>query len=189
MKLVYSTRMHCILTFCFRYSTWAKKNKSELQDLKEYLLSKEAAMRSHPEFKEVHGDDLEALRSFNDSLGIKASSQSAPSITQDDVFEEQQSAVATPSPGTASASSSRRRISTASSQISRMSTQSNLSPLAEEGASESDSDSDGRSPSPQKRRKLASSNSMASGSVTLSVAKKKIDEEGEYDSEALSEES
>jgi hypothetical protein len=30
---------------------------------------------------------------------------------------------------------------------------------------------------------------MASGSVTLSVAKKKIDEEGEYDSEAQSEES
>jgi hypothetical protein len=179
--------MHCILTFCFRYSTWAKKNKGELQDLKEYLLSKEAAMRSHPEFNEVHEDDLEALRSFNDSLGIKASSQSAPSITQDGVFEEQQSAVATPSPGTASASSSRRRISTASSQISRMSTQSNLSPLAEEEAAESDSD--GRSPSPLKRRKLASSNSMASGSVTLSVAKKKIDEEGEYDSEAQSEES
>lgn len=134
-------------------------------------------MRSHPEFSEVHEDDLDALRSFKDSLGIKTSSHSAGYHFEQD---EQQGSIATPSPRASSASSSRRRISTASSQLSRMSTQSNLSPLAEEEAAESD----GRgSPSPMKRRKLASSSSMASGSVSASVAQKKIDEEGELDSD------
>lgn len=167
-ELILGSRLP-FLTILGKYSTWAKKNKGQLEVLKDFLLSKESQMRSHAEFNEVHPDDLEALRSFKESLGLKVTSskgstQSLYEEDENDEVEDHTSAMATPSPGTKS-TSSRRRISTAGSVMSRMSTQSSLPPVYEEdGALDSES---GDGESPLKRRKLTS-NSMTS-SVSKSI--------------------
>lgn len=164
--LFYNIFAHPYTHFCFRYSTWAKKNKGQLETLKDFLLSKESQLRSHPEYNEVHPDDLEALRSFKESLGMKETiirRGTQTSYVEDDEMDDHATAIATPSPGGAS-TASRRRISTAGSQISRMSTQSSLPPVYEEdGGMDSDSSDEA---SPLKRRKLDTSSS-----VSESVAK------------------
>ena len=135
-----------------RYSNWAKKNKYGLEDLKQFILEKEEVLKSHPEFNDVHEDDLKALRTFKESLDMEV--EVAQVVSQDDESsEDDKSAVGTPSPSKSSTASSRRRISTAGSQRSRLSTQSNLSPLEEEG----DSDDEEMSPSPPKRRRVPKS--------------------------------
>ncbi|CAJ1942584.1 unnamed protein product [Cylindrotheca closterium] len=136
-----------------KYSNWAKKNKYGLEDLKQFILEKEEVLKSHPEFNDVHEDDLKALRTFKESLGMEV--EIAQVVSQDDESSEDDgSAVGTPSPSKSSTASSRRRISTAGSQRSRLSTQSNLSPLEEE---EGDSDDEDMSPSPPKRRRVPKS--------------------------------
>jgi hypothetical protein len=99
------------------------------------------------------------LKMFMESLGISDSRRrvAESSYTQDDysVADDPTNTIAIPSPAAAS-TSSRRRISGASSQRSRMSTQSNLSPLYEEDAAP-DNEEREISPSPQKRRRLAGS--------------------------------
>ena len=88
------------------------------------------------------------------------------SYVEDDEIDDHATAIATPSPGGES-TASRRRTSTAGSQISRMSTQSSLPPVYEEDGG---LDSDGSDEtSPLKRRKLDTSSS-----ISESVAK--IDE-------------
>lgn len=133
-----------------KYSNWAKKNKYGLEDLKQFVLEKEEVFKSHPEFNDVHEDDLKALGTFKESLGMEV--DVAQVVSQDDESSEgDRSTVGTPSPSKSSTASTRRRISTVGSQRSRLSTQSNLSPLEEEGDSDDDEDP---SPSPLKRRRV-----------------------------------
>lgn len=176
-----------------KYSNWIRKTKSQLDIIRGVLIQKETDLYAHPEFDEVHEDDIAALESFKESLGIltkrKGDSRSASADDQRSL-DGTLSIAATPSPTTASASSSkRRRMSTASSQRSRMSIQSNLSPLYEEEGGGNDDDggheSDG-SPSPQKQRRLLRDNSLGS-SVTMSIVGKKentIEEEEEPEVDA-----
>jgi hypothetical protein len=156
--LVLGSRLPFLLVLS-KYSSWIKKNKGQLEILKDGLLANEAALGSHPEFDQVHEDDLNSLKMFMESLGISDSRRrvAESSYTQDDysVADDPTNTIAIPSPIAAS-TSSRRRISGASSQRSRMSTQSNLSPLYEEDAAP-DNEEREISPSPQKRRRLAGS--------------------------------
>lgn len=169
-----------------KYSNWAKKNKYGLEDLKQFILDKEDALKSHPEFNEVHEDDLKALRTFKESLGMEVDIAKVVSQDDDSDDDDDKSTVETPSPSKSSSASSRRRISTTSSKRSRLSTQSNLSPLEEEGASDDEEDSP---PQPKRaRRKLTSSSSISDSIASTTVSKSKIDEEDE-ESDAESEES
>lgn len=175
--LVLGSRLPFLLVLS-KYSNWIKKNKSQLEVLKDFIYEKESTLRTHPEFDEVHEDDLSALRSFKESLGMKEGRRNQNSHTQEEYSapEEQPSAIATPSPGAVS-SSSRPRISTASSQRSRMSAQSTLSPLYEEDGA-SDNEGRGVSPSPPKQRRLARSMSSVT-KEKIAKTHTRIDEEDE----------
>ena len=185
--LVLGSRLPFLLLLS-KYSIWIKKNKGQLETLKDFLLTKEAALHAHPEFDEVHPDDLAALSTFKESLGIKETRRVTieATPTQDDFTVEtgtQASAIATPSPGAAS-KGSRRRISTASSQRSRMSTQSALSPLYEEEGASPDADEMEESPSPQKRRKLSTSLGGSSKKSSKVDMRDRIDEGEEESAES-----
>ena len=155
-----------------------------MEQMSNFLIEKETELRRHPEFGEVHEDDLNALADFKKSLGIKRVAIDTSFSTADD---RSFSVAATPSPSTAaSGGSSRRGTLSAMSKGSRasrrsgMSTQSELSPLLEEDDTEnngSDGDSDrdcnesDGSPTPQKRRRLDSSHRAEHSSVGSSITK------------------
>jgi hypothetical protein len=175
------------LTILSKYSMWIKKNKEQMDVLKAFILEQEDALYANPEVDEVHEDDLAALNAFKASLGITSTGK--PSYTQDDYTttgDDHTSAVATPSPGRMP-TGSKRRISTAGSQRSRYSTQSNLSPLPEEDATEGGQDN--LSPSPQKRRRLNSDKSPEDDEETSAVGnvQERIDEGEEHSSDVSSE--
>ena len=157
-------------------------------------MKKEYDLHRHPEFEEVHEDDLNALSDFKKSLGIKQKVTDA-SFGNDSSFS-----VATPSPSTGTSS----RLGTLSgvskgsrtSRRSGMSAHSELSPLYEEDDAENDGGDGGKddngesdgSPTPQKRRRLDSSSKHRGeqSSVGSSIAKSKynqrsIPEENERD--------
>lgn len=179
---------HTCLYFCYlqiRYSHWIKKENDDLEQLADFIMSKESELRAHPEFDEVHHEDLKALVAFKESLGIHRGVGMSHVDEETTMYDDQTATAGTPSP--MSGASSRRRISTTGSR-SRSSVQSNvsnLSPLYEEG---DDSDNDkAESPTPQKRRRLNSSrggdNSIES-SITKSTYNPGTIEEREQDSDA-----
>lgn len=161
------------LNLLAKYSIWVKKEKSQLEQLTDYLLHKESELHHHPEYDEVHEDDLRALDELKRSLGISKRVSYAREATSTGA-DDYESAMATPSPSTAaSANSSRRRSSTIGSQRSRLSVQSNLSPLYEEEISrdEDDREDSDNSPTPQKRRRLHRSSGRGDTSVGSSLTR------------------
>ena len=175
-----------------RYSHWIKKENDDLEQLADFIMTKESELRAHPEFDEIHHDDLKALVAFKESLGIKRGIGMAHADEETTVYDDQTATAAgTPSP--VSAASSRRRLSTTGSR-SRSSVQSNvsnLSPLYEEGDDDDNAEKP-ESPTPQKRRRLNSSrggdNSIGS-SITKSTYNPGTIEEREQNSVASDEES
>jgi len=135
-----------------KYSNWIKKDRMQLSTVKEFLLTKETKFRSHPEFDDVHEEDLDALTRFKESLGVSVAATPRISSAGDDhSMGESVGAVPTPSPSpTDESPSSRKRASTGGTKKTRMSSQSNLSPVYESDDNISDDFS------PQKRRKLLS---------------------------------
>jgi hypothetical protein len=131
-----------------RYSTWLRKEKEDLEEIIDFLLLKEAELRSH---------DIDALSSFKESLGIKRIAES--SQYDEETTIATRTTIATPSP-----SSSRRVASTAGSRRSVQSNMSNLSPL-EEGDSQEENDS----PTPQKKRRLHSFQNSLRSSISRTV--------------------
>lgn len=133
-------------------------------------------MRLHPDFHEVHEDDLKALTLFRGALGIKEATpqEASPrSVTDDsragDDYSDDGDSVTRASVGT---SSSRRRFSHGGASVgsvrSKLSSTQNLSPLYEEDASEEESSGDDEtSQPPAKRRSRGKRVSVAS---TLSVS-------------------
>jgi cohesin complex subunit SA-1/2 len=195
-ELVLGSRLPFLLILC-KYSTWIKKDKQQIAIMRENLNDNEEELRAHPEFNDVHEDDLAALARFRESLGIKVtrfstqnSVMGSPNTQGDYSLEDDRTdggATATPSPGAGSTVSGRRRISTAGSHMSRMSAQNSLSPLPEEDAVGEDSNEE-EEDSPPKRRRLAGSQRSGRGdslgsSITMSTAMAKsqsrIDEEEE----------
>jgi hypothetical protein len=130
-----------------RYVNWIKRSKNQRETIKQDLRAREEELQNHPEFNEVHEDDLAALAMFRGLLGLSAISKSPSSanrnqqvetnVTQDEEDEEDDEESAdevgdltgTPnSTGRANSFNkriSRSRIGTANSH------QSNLSPLVE----------------------------------------------------------
>lgn len=176
-----------------KYLIWIKKEKNQLEQLIDYLLQKESELRNHPEYDEVHEDDLEALDELKRSLGISKRISYARDVTSTVAdADDYTSAMATPSPSTvASVASSRRRSSTVGSQRSRLSAQSNLSPLYEEEILRDDDegvDSDS-SPTPKKHRRLNGSSLRGDSSVGSSRTRgtfttKTVDEEEQEEDES-----
>jgi cohesin complex subunit SA-1/2 len=194
-ELVLGSRLPFLLILC-KYSAWIKKDKQQMALMRENLNANEEELRAHPEFDDVHEDDLAALARFRESLGIKVtrfstqnSAMGSPNTQGDYTLEDDRTdggATATPSPGAGSTVSGRRRISTAGSHMSRMSAQSSLSPLPEENAVGDSNEEE--EDSPPKRRRLAGSQRSGRGdslgsSITMSTAMAKsqsrIDEEEE----------
>jgi hypothetical protein len=149
-----------------RYSSWLRKEKEYLEETVDFLLSKEAELRSHQDFNEIHEDDLEALSSFKESLGMRRTAGS--SHYDEETTIATRTTVATPSPP-----SSRKAGSTVGSRRSVQSNMSNLSPL-EEGDSQEENDS----PTPHKKRRLHSSQNSLQSSISQTVV-----EEEEHDSD------
>lgn len=148
------------LTILSKYSTWIRKNKSHCEVLGRVLFAKETVLRSHPDFDEVHEDDLRCISDFKESFGLTTSKMrrlsQELSKTQDESNDET-ALHATATPGSSARSiGSRRPLSTAGSQRSRVSVQSNLSPLME-SPEDHEIDPEHESPSPQKRRRLTNS--------------------------------
>ncbi|KAL3912367.1 MAG: hypothetical protein SGARI_001195, partial [Bacillariaceae sp.] len=139
--------------------------QDDLEELTDFVLSKESELRSHSEFSEVHEDDLEKLREFKESLGIKRAAEI--SYYDEETTIATRTTIATPSP-----SSSRKRTAASSSRRSVQSNVSNLSPL-EEG----DSHDEDESPTPQKRRRLMSTQSSMTKTVVM-------EEDAEEDSDS-----
>ena len=136
-----------------KYSTWIKKNNSHRRTLGEFILAKEDALRAHPEFNEVHPDDLAHITHFQDAIGVAEPRRRRVSPEkQEDMSVGRGSHRSTPGSAPPSAGSRRQMSVASSSQRSRVSVQSNLSPLLE-----SPEDRDSSSPSPQKRRRLTGS--------------------------------
>jgi hypothetical protein len=207
-ELVLGSRLPFLLILS-KYSTWIKKDKQQIAIMRENLNVNEEELRAHPEFDDVHEDDLAALTNFRESLGIKVtrfstqtSVMESPNNTQGDDYSLEDdrtdggaTATPSPSPGAGSTVSGRRRISTAGSHMSRMSAQSSLSPLPEEDVV--DSNEEEEEDSLPKRRRLAGSqrsggrgDSLGS-SITMSTAMAKsqsrIDEEEEEEEPVSSE--
>jgi hypothetical protein len=140
-----------------------------MEEITDFLLSKESEIRSHADFSEIHEDDLAALATFKENLGIRR-------VVVNSHYDEEttiatRTTIATPSP-----SSSRKPTSTAGSRRSVQSNISNLSPLEEEENREEDD-----SPTPQKkRRRLSFQNSLQSG-MTNTVVEEEEEEHSDRD--------
>ena len=161
------------------------------------LDERESALRDHPDFGEVHEDDLAAIAAFRHALGIKESTQqtiSPRSVADasrqsmaDDLSQEGKGS-ATPSPSADVSSSSRRRqmqgnsIGSVRSMMS--STQNSLSPLYEEDAAGNESSGDEESPPPQKRRSTRNRSFGSSLSVSTTGLTQATIEEGSGESES-----
>ena len=149
-----------------------------MEQLSDFLIEKESELRRHPEFDEVHEDDLNALADFKKSLGIKRVVESSY-ITEAGTDDRSFSVTTTPSPATAmSGTPSRRGLSSTASRGSRasrrsgVSVQSELSPLYEEDNPGDGGDDDTEaSPTPQKRRRLNSSSHRSDSSIGSSITK------------------
>jgi hypothetical protein len=162
------------LNLLAKYSIWVKKEKAQLEQLTDYILQKESELHQHPEFDEVHEDDLRALDELKKSLGMSKRVSYTREATNT-VADDYGSAMATPSPSadTSVTSTSRHRFSTIGSQRSRLSVQSNLSPLYEEEIprDEDDLENSDTSPTPQKRRRLENSSRRADTSVGSTLSR------------------
>lgn len=171
-----------------KYANWVKKDKSQLAEAKDLFLDKQHELRGHPDYGDVHAEDLNHLRAFANLLGIPQRELSLAVDDETTVYTDYTSNVATPTPATAS--SRRNRTSTAGSTRSRMSGQSTLSPLYEEEDRVDDDDETTEATTPTKRRRLDSSlqsvdNSVASSTSrnTLKSRSRPIDEERDEDSD------
>ncbi len=157
--LLLGTRLPFLLVLS-KYASWIKKNKIHREHICDYLFTKEAALRSHPDFDEVHEDDLRCIREFQAILGLSVpkrqhASQDLSQTYEDSSVGRVSRTTATPA-STARSTGSRRPMSAAGSQQSRVSLQSNLSPLIE-SPEDRELEEEEHSPSPQKRRRLANS--------------------------------
>lgn len=119
------------LKILVKYANWAKKKKDHKQALNEILDENELALHDHPDFEEVHKDDLAALEAFRKALGLEPTA-----VTKDDDDAATMTASmatendhVTPSPSTAGRYS---RGSTNRSRMSSVSGLRSLSPLYEE---------------------------------------------------------
>lgn len=54
-----------------KYLVWIKRLQAPMRDLGNELTMREQKLRAHSEFQEVHDDDLKALSTFREALGIK----------------------------------------------------------------------------------------------------------------------
>jgi len=172
--LVVGSRL-AFLSILSKYSMWIKKQKGHLEQLSDYLIAKESELRHHPEFEEVHEDDLNTLADFKKTLGIKRVAEI--SYDSDDgapTADDRSYSMATANTLT-SGGSSRARPSSAASRSSRrsgISVQSELSPLYEEDDdTKIGEDDDELSSTPQKRRRFRSPSSRGEGSAASSVSK------------------
>ena len=149
-ELVVGSRL-AFLSMLQKFTSWVKKDKENLDNLTDFLIAKETELRRHPEFDEIHPEDLNSLTNFRKSMGIKGEiSYSIVSGTDGRSISMAESPAST-------AVSSRRRISTTGSRVSRLSglsIQSELSPLLEEDDDTRVEDGDETSPTPQKGRQL-----------------------------------
>mmetsp|Transcript_4445 Transcript_4445/g.12822 ORF Transcript_4445/g.12822 Transcript_4445/m.12822 type:complete len:1392 (+) Transcript_4445:134-4309(+) len=157
--LVLGSRLPFLLLLT-KYSNWIKKEKGHRRTLAAVLLEKEASLRAHPDFVEVHEDDYRCIRTFQEAFGIAAPKRRQSQHSRDDSssigHHSNHSATETPASGAPSTGSRRPHSAAGSQRSARMSIQSNLSPLRESPEDREDSVDSG-SPSPQKRRRLASS--------------------------------
>jgi cohesin complex subunit SA-1/2 len=70
-SLVLGSRLSFLLLLA-KYASWAKKDKKHKSEISDYVDGLESDMRNHPEFDEVHADDLESLATFRNIMGLKA---------------------------------------------------------------------------------------------------------------------
>ena len=68
-----------------KYSTWMKKSRENREILAGALFAKETELRSHPEFDEVHEDDLRCILEFKQSLGIAITKPTERQSTQNTI--------------------------------------------------------------------------------------------------------
>jgi hypothetical protein len=132
-------------------------------------------LRGHPEYDEIHPDDLKSLAEFKKSLGMKRVDSSC--LAEEDITVDTagSATASTPSP----ASTRRTGGSTVASRRSRTSVQSGLSPVYET----SDDEGTPRTSTSKKRRRLNSSHSVASSvrgdhSIQSSITKSTYNNQG-----------
>lgn len=133
-ELLLGSRLN-FLSILSKYATWIKRNKEQRAVLRADLDAREADLRAHADFEEVHEDELAALASFRKALGIKESKREATSpssVAHNDVTD-----YSSDEEGTKSVSSGKRRRLSRSGSVSSMrsrmsSVQNSLSPLEEE---------------------------------------------------------
>lgn len=151
------------------------------------LDEKEAELREHPDFDEVHEDDLAAIASFRNALGIKEPKQEETSprsvatgahhSVTDYSSDEEDHAQRSVSSGKRPRLSHGGSVNSARSRMS--SVQNSLSPLLEEDDTLEESPAKDASPPPAKRRAGRTRTSFGSAlSVSAHVHSQPTIEEG-----------
>ena len=143
------------LNFLFlvgKYLVWIKRDKTHRRELSNELQIREADLRAHPEFQDVHEDDLKALASIREALGLKVKSSldqnakeravSPAEGTLEDYSERENDGNTTPSNSflKSDLGSSTKRSSVSSAHSKLSSVRGSLSPLQEHRASEDSDD-------------------------------------------------
>jgi hypothetical protein len=171
-----------------RYVGRIRRNVQDLEDLRFDLIEREENLRDHPDFSEVHEEDLAAISAFRNALGLRDDSPAevSPSNSRAESMhsaDDESSGGGTSVRGTAPSRRSLSKGSSVGSVRSKISTQNSLSPLPEE---DDDSLSTDGSPSPEKRRGRTKRRLVGSfeSSKTMSTLGKTIQEgsdEGEME--------
>jgi len=79
-----------------KYVNWVRRNKNYKNIIQDSLDEQENALRQHPEFQDVHQDDLDVLTYFRVSLGMKPSARSVVTPTTPLSVSDEVSALQTP---------------------------------------------------------------------------------------------
>jgi len=137
LVLVLGSRLS-FLSVLGKYGNWIKQNKENLGMICRELDSREDELRKHPDFEEVHEDDLAALSSFRSFLGLQELNTTPSSKSSDGMEEEDDgvSALQTPHSKNVMKTRTPSRGSSMGSLRSKISTRSSLSPLLEEDNSD-----------------------------------------------------
>jgi hypothetical protein len=141
--------------------------KRQLQQLQKYFLEAEVALREHPDFHEIHEEDVEAMELIRAGLGLvkpaKKKRKRRSSVSKEDMDNDEDSFAGSPT-----SKGSHRRISMGGSVMSFRS--SNLSPINEAVSSDDDDNV------PIEQLKLQKSRKSTMSHLTIP--------EGEYEDDA-----
>ena len=167
-----------VLNSQHRYLNWIRRKKDQKEELRQDLERREKTLQNHPEFNEIHEDDLEMISSFRSALGLKKKPLKVEPIEDENstVDEESVDKVSDllSTPNTANSNNSLSRGSSLGSVRSKLSSiRSDLSPLPEV---ERESSSPSNAPTPAAASATVEDHEDKSLETELQTSKSEIED-------------